>query len=108
MNFKELKKDINLDLTAHGVKSPFEKFYALLFNASFRLLLNYRIGKYFFEHKLKIFRLISSYYKYKQITKRNCYLSFNSKIGAGVKFPHPLGIVIGEEVIIKDNVTIWQ
>jgi serine O-acetyltransferase len=31
-----------------------------------------------------------------------------STIGKNIKLPHPLGIVIGAGVVIKDNVTIFQ
>lgn len=42
------------------------------------------------------------------MTKRCCHISYHSDLGRGIKFPHPLGIVIGEGVVIKDNVQIWQ
>jgi len=79
-----------------------------LFNNSFRLLLNFRIGKYFYKKNNILGKFISNYFRVRQITKRNCYISFNSKIGKNVYFPHPIGIVIGDGVVIKDNTTIYQ
>jgi serine O-acetyltransferase len=40
--------------------------------------------------------------------KWSCDISYNAKIGTGVIFGHPLGIVIGNNAIIEDNVRIWQ
>jgi serine O-acetyltransferase len=83
-------------------------FKNYIYNCGFRVLLNHRIGKYFFFNKFPFFRQIGLYYKVKLITKRNCDISYKAIIGANVRFPHPLGIVIGEGVVIKDNVKIWQ
>ena len=38
----------------------------------------------------------------------SCDISPKAIIGDRVKFPHPLGIVIGEGVIIGDGVKIWH
>jgi serine O-acetyltransferase len=40
--------------------------------------------------------------------KYGCYINLNSKIGIGIRFPHPNGIVIGEGVVIGKNCTIYQ
>jgi serine O-acetyltransferase len=45
---------------------------------------------------------------YRQVTKRGCQLSYEAILGKNIKFMHPLGVVIGENVIIHDNVRIWQ
>lgn len=79
-----------------------------LFNPSFRLLLNYRIGKYFYRRKTFLHRIVANYFRVKLMTKRNCCISYNSKIGKNILIPHPIGIVIGDGVVIKDNVTIFQ
>lgn len=42
------------------------------------------------------------------ITKRGCQISYNASLGNNIKFPHPLGIVIGDGVVIGNNVKIWQ
>lgn len=84
------------------------KFFLFFFGASFRLMLNYKIGYYFDRKGGKFAHLIISYLRYKQITKRNCQISYKSKIGKNIEFAHPLGIVIGDFVVIGDNVKIWQ
>ncbi|MFN4764649.1 serine O-acetyltransferase [Gillisia sp. Q332] len=107
MTIKELLTEILGDLGNH--KNFFRTFfYKYSFNPSFRLLLNYRIGKYFNSSKYKIFKLIAIRYSIVQLKKRNCQISYNTQIGRNVKFAHPLGIVIGSGVVIKDNVKIWQ
>ncbi|MBB1328173.1 serine acetyltransferase [Pseudoalteromonas sp. SR43-7] len=38
----------------------------------------------------------------------SCYLSAKASVGAGIKFPHPVGVVIGDGVVISERVTIYQ
>jgi serine O-acetyltransferase len=38
----------------------------------------------------------------------SCYISLRSRIGVGLKLPHPVGIVIGQGVIIGARCTIYQ
>lgn len=40
--------------------------------------------------------------------KFNCQISPTAKLGSHLVFPHPIGIVIGDGVIIKDGCTIYQ
>lgn len=75
---------------------------------SFRIILNYKIGRFLMLHPSRISRLLVKWYRYKQITKHNCHISYKSEIGKKVKFPHPLGIVIGDGVKVGDNTMIWQ
>lgn len=79
---------------------------AYFFDSSFRLLLNYRIGRYCTGNKF--LKLVSVYYRNRQLKNRSCQISYKSVIGEGVVFPHPIGIVIGEGVRIGKGVKIWQ
>lgn len=46
---------------------------------------------------------------YNKLVKRfNCYISLSSKIGMGIRFPHPSSIIIGKGVIIGSNCIIYQ
>lgn len=108
MNIKDLLNEIRFDLKKEGTINVKFVIASFLFNPSFRLLLNYRIGKYLSSSKWKINHFIANRYRIKQLTKRNCQLSFNSTIGKGVRFAHPIGIVIGDGAVVKDNVIIWQ
>jgi serine O-acetyltransferase len=78
------------------------------FSPRFRILLNYRLGNYFLSCKSFFLRQIANYYKSRLIVKRNCDISYKAIIGKNLKLPHPIGIVIGEGVVIKDNVMIFQ
>jgi serine O-acetyltransferase len=99
---------IKKDFRIYGGKSFFSKLMVYYFSAPFRLLLNYRLGRYFYNHRSSMFRQVSKYLKYQQLTKRNCDISYNAVIGENVKFLHPLSVIVGDRVIIRDNVRIWQ
>jgi len=79
-----------------------------LYSPRFRVLLNHRLGKYFYRSNYFIFRQIGIRYKTQLIVKRNCYISYNADIGKNLRMPHPIGIVIGDGVVIKDNVMVFQ
>lgn len=55
----------------------------------------------------KIYFLPVFFYN-KLITNFNCYISLSSKIGEGLRFPHPSSIIIGKGVIVGDNAIIYQ
>ncbi|WP_214073672.1 hypothetical protein [Mucilaginibacter sp. dw_454] len=105
MRLRETLKDIKSDCLYHRGDSFARAIGVYLFNPAFRILLNYRIGKYLLEHKTLNF--LHRYYKYRQI-RRGCQVSFKCTIGKNLLLHHPLGIIIGEGVIIKDNVEIYQ
>lgn len=77
-------------------------------DSSYRLQLNYKIGHYLFNNPFRGSDFLWKYYQYKQITKRNCQISFKAKLGNNILFTHPIGVVIGDGVEIGDNVKIWQ
>lgn len=107
MTFRQTLAEIKGDLPAS--KNAYKKFITnYLYSPRFRLLLNHRLGKYFFSSKFFLFRQLGSYYKIRMVTKRNCDISYNAHIGKNVRMPHPLGIIIGDGVVINDNVMIFQ
>jgi serine O-acetyltransferase len=79
-----------------------------LFNHPFKIMINIRMGQRFRKSKNPILRLYSRFLKNKQMYKWSCDISYNAKIGKGVIFGHPVGIVIGNNAIIENNVRIWQ
>lgn len=79
-----------------------------LFSARFRVLLNFRLGKYFFYNFGFLGTQISRYYRYRLNTIRCCDISFRATICKDLRLPHPIGIVIGEGVVINNNVKIFQ
>ncbi|WP_290794812.1 serine O-acetyltransferase [Flavihumibacter sp. UBA7668] len=107
MKFSCLLSEIKGDLPnqSFNIKAFFINYF---YSARFRVLLNHRIGKFCFQSNSFIIRQISSYYKYKLISKRGCDISYNAIIGRNLRLPHPIGIVIGDGVIIGDNVMLFQ
>ncbi|MEL1243419.1 serine acetyltransferase [Flavobacterium sp. DGU11] len=101
-------KLISQDLNNYSEKGPHRKLLSFWFNMSFRLILNYRIGHYLSKRRNILFNIIIMYLKKKQLTRYSCDISYQAKIGKNIKFPHPLGIVIGVGSVIEDNVMIWQ
>ena len=52
--------------------------------------------------------LKNQYYFNKFYKKYHCHVGLDAQIGEGTKFPHPIGIVIGQNVVIGTNCTIYQ
>lgn len=106
-SLKDTIKEIKYDLPKKefGFKSILTSYF---YNPSFRVLLNYRLGKYFHNSKWFLVRQIGNYYQMKLITKRNCQISYNAQIGRRLRLSHPVGVIIGDNVVIQDNVTIFQ
>lgn len=105
--FRQTLSDIRGNLL--GKKKGLKNFLvSYLYSPRFRVLLNHRLGKYFFKSNNFFIRQIGSYYKARLVSKRSCDISYNSIIGKNFKMPHPIGIVIGEGVVIKDNVMVFQ
>lgn len=108
MSIRELKSFVMEDLRNHGGHGFRRIIITSLFNMSFRLILNYRIGNFLAKRRNFINNLIILFLKRKQIVKRNCDISYHAEIGRRVKFPHPLSIVVGDKVIIGNDVIIWH
>lgn len=106
-SFKQTLTEIKGDLLGKnkGIKNfVFSYFYS----PRFRVLLNYRLGKYFVKNKNLFIRQLGRYYNARLVSKRSCDISYKSIIGKNFQMPHPIGIVIGDRVVIKDNVKIFQ
>lgn len=82
-----------------------DRLFNVLFNTSFQIITLYRLANFSYKHKIPV---IVAMIRWWQHVIYSCEISYSSKIGKNIKLPHPLGIVIGSGVIIKDNVTIFQ
>ena len=98
---------IREDITIRSGKSLIRILLALWFDTSLRLILNYRLGHYLSYNRNPFFSIIILYLKRRQLKKYSCDISYKAKIGRRIRFPHPIGIVIGM-ADIKDDVIIWQ
>ena len=79
-----------------------------LFNHPFKIMINIRMGQRFSKSWNPFLRLYSRFLKNRQMSKWSCDISYNAKIGKRVIFGHPIGIVIGHDAVIEDDVRIWQ
>ena len=91
-----------LDGKKYNVLSLMEN---LIFNLNKRFLLIIRL--YLWSYKKKI-PFLTGYLCRKLILKYGCFIGPNAKIGIGIKFPHPNGIVIGDGTKIGNNCIIYQ
>ena len=78
-----------------------------LFSRKFQLLLLFRLGSSF-HHRPFFKKNFNPLLTWIMGTFYGSEISFAAKIGRNVKFNHPIGIVIGQGVVIQDNVTIFQ
>lgn len=51
---------------------------------------------------------LANYFRKKMIVKYGVFIGRNTKILGKITFPHPNNIVIGEGVILHNNITIYQ
>tara|TARA_B100000780_G_C21110587_1_gene448786 strand:+ start:1555 stop:2094 length:540 start_codon:yes stop_codon:yes gene_type:complete len=109
LNLAEFFKIVNADLKNHGASSFLKVVLCLLFNMSFRLVLNYRIGYFLAQNRrIKVLNILILYLRKRQVKLFSSDISYNASIGKNIKFPHPISIVIGENSLIGNNVMIWQ
>ena len=106
-SWKDTRRDIALDFnncSANGtLKAGFITFF---FNVSFQLLVLYRLFHYFSQRRGLGFLALPLMYSQKILT--GCYIHPGAELGQRVNFPHPTGIVIGQNVKIRQGVTIFQ
>lgn len=70
-----------------------------------KIYYKYYFAKCFYE---KGFVQIAKYLSYSIYRKYHCCISYKAQIGKNLLLPHPIGIVIGEGVVIEDNCIIYQ
>ena len=102
-----LYKEIVSELPLNRRKFP-HVILNFLFDQPFKIMINFRIGQYLSKSRNPILRLLSRSFKNRQFRNWSCDISYQAVIGKGVKFGHPIGIVIGAKCIIENDVKIWQ
>jgi serine O-acetyltransferase len=100
---------IKQDLLAAGAKNNSFKIFLIYYltNPEFKTVFWYRISAKLYG-KGRLYKLIGKLLWVRLVKISGCYISPTAKIGAGLKLPHATGIVIGDDVIIGDNVQIYQ
>lgn len=100
-----MKEAVRVELFNGGEIRLLRLIYKLLTNIPSRFIFLLRLGSFLYERNVTFFPgFISRYLSHKY----GCFISLNAEIGLGLKVPHPNGIVIGENVQIGDNCTIYQ
>lgn len=85
------------------IKSIFRLIKVIMIgNASSRIMLYLSLSKRLNQQKR------FKHFIHSRMQKYGVYISPNAIIGDGIKFPHPVGIVIGTGAIIGKNVMIFQ
>jgi len=106
-SWKETVKDIKLDFKFFNHKSNFKGFIiTLFFDLTFQMLLQYRLFHYFSQWRGLGFLALPLIYSQKIFT--GCYIHPGVELGHKINFPHPTGIVIGQNTKIGNGVTIFQ
>ena len=80
---------------------------SLIFNPPFQLLFQFRLAQLLRRNGI-FGRFVSRIIKNHILKVFNCDISLLSTIEPGVFFPHPLGIVIGENVFVSSKCRIYQ
>ena len=96
------------DLVACG-RAPTRRqaLVAWLANPGFALACHYRLARWAAGGG-RAGRMGARILERRMILRFACHLSASARIGPGVHFPHPLGIVIGEGAVVGRDVTIYH
>lgn len=99
--------DMADDLRTVAGPSRWNMPVTIMFRLQFQLLASYRVARWCADRG-RWHKLVTVPIRYWQHVIAGCQLSPFARIGRGVRFPHPLGIVVGEHVVIEDDVTVFQ
>ena len=77
-------------------------------STGFRLIFAYRVCRLCYYNRFPFSSLLYFIFSGWMHTRPSCYISPGAIIGSRVRFPHPVGIVIGDKVIIEDDAIIFQ
>ena len=107
MTKQEYKAAVNVEVYMGENKklSLKQKFLSRYFDSSKNAV--YLIRRYQYVAS-NIGGYYADYLKRLLIRKYGIFISKNTKIGIGLKLPHPNGIIIGKNVTIGENCTIFQ
>lgn len=80
----------------------------LCFQTDFKVMLYYRLMRYFWHSRWPGRFLITMALRKKMLRISGCDISPQAILGRRINLPHPTGIVIGSGVIVHDKVRILQ
>jgi serine O-acetyltransferase len=100
-----LKEDLRATLLKRKV-TLFDFFFNFFFNYKFRIVIRLRVSQYF--HKRGYLGRKIALLLYWKNLRRSIDISPKSIIGYGLRIAHPIGIVIGDRVVIGNYCSILQ
>jgi len=93
----------------HGKKlSYFKKRRYLADNPGADAVYLIRKMQYHAAQKGRIHKWLANRAKVTLVRRYSIFVGFKTKIGKGLRFPHPTGIIIGQTVEIGENCSIFQ
>ena len=96
---------ISQDLKKYSSGSFFRACYNVFLNTNFQIIFWYRAANFLYKkHMGAISKIIMYFHKLTFAVD----IDYRAEIGPGFKIVHGLGIVIGKDCVIEDNVTIYQ
>lgn len=106
MTAKETWKMIGEELSVCcNTRVWYQRLLTVFFSVPFQTIALFRLIQFLRQKRLRPLDRILLHY---QRVLSGCYIHPSAKIGRGCRFPHPVGIVIGQDVRIGNNVTIYQ
>ena len=93
------------DLRAVAGTSPFKMIRSIFFGYSFAVVFWYRVAHFFYKMRLWPISVIIMFF-HKLIFSVD--VDYRCEIGGGVLIIHGLGLVIGKDVTLEENVTLYQ
>ncbi len=103
--FKSCYKDLKQDLWHCGKPSIIDLFITVLFSQEFHLLALYRFGRLAVTRNCP---RITRFFVFLQQRLCSCQISPRSHIEPGVRFPHPLSVVVGDGCYVEKGVWLFQ
>lgn len=89
------------------MRRRYQQFVAILFGMDAHVIALYRLMRYL-HINVPFSGIVVTALRHFMRAYSSCDISPKAKIGRKLKLTHPLCVVIGDGVIIGDNVKIWQ
>lgn len=109
MTWKNCKKLIYQDLNRSSCRCNMRfAFRFLITNASFKMSFWFRIGTYLKERKMRFLYLVVFWHYKRLMYRTGIQLPIGTQVGGGLKFFHFSNIVVNEDAVIGENVSIYN
>jgi serine O-acetyltransferase len=100
--------DICSDMRSCGGRGIWNRIVVFFFRTDFQLLALYRIAHYAAAKKFPGRTLIGVITRHLQQRWAASEIAPGAQLGRNTRFAHPVGVVIGDQAVVEDEVTIFQ